>query len=456
MKKSIYIFFIPFLLLFQIGVWAQDPSQGPTEKSMENIEGVEDDFQEYFFEALKQKAIENYELALTALRQAEKATEDNERKAVVYFEMGKNYLYLKDYLQAEENYKRVLAMVGDRLDVLEHLYDVYYRQNDYEKAIPTVKKLILFDEDYKEDLANLYVHIQQYDSALELLDELESSWGQSDIRNALRARIYKITGNTQGAIDDLEQRVVDNPKNEKEYLNLIFLYSEQGETEKAFETAKSLLESNPNSKLVHLALYKFYLSENESEKAIASMKIVFSADEVDRDTKYRVLSDFIRFVDENPDHEEELADVVDLFSEKHSGIYKQLGDYYLSKGKKENALAFYQEGNAKDFENYYLLTNTLLLQIDFLKFDEAEELSSRALEIFPAQALLYLLNGVSNNGLNQSKKAISTLETGLDFVFDDPKMERDFYTQLSLAYSKIGNSDKADTYAKKAKGIKIN
>jgi len=444
------------LFLFPMGSWAQEPNIGPTEGSMENIEGVEDDFQEYFFEALKQKAIENYELALTALRHAEKTTEDNERKAVVYFEMGKNHLYLEDYLQAEANYKKVLAMLGDRLDVLEHLYDVYYRQRDYEKAIPTVKKLIPFDEDYKEDLANLYVHTEQYDNALTLLDELESSWGPSDIRNALRARIYKVTGNTQGAIDDLEQRVVDNPKNEKEYLNLIFLYSEQGESEKAFETAKSLLASNPNSKLVHLALYKFYLSDNESEKAIASMKIVFAADEVDRDTKYRVLSDFIRFVDENPDHEAELNDVVDLFSEKHSGIYKQLGDYYLSKDKKAKALAFYQEGNAKDFENYHLLTNTLLLQIDFLKFDEAEKLSASALEVFPAQALLYLLNGVSNNGLEQHKKAIASLETGLDFVFDDPKMERDFFTQLSLAYRKIGNTDKANIFAKKADEIKIN
>lgn len=439
-----------------MGVWAQEPTMSPTERSMENIEGVEDDFQEYFFEALKQKAIENYELALTALRQAEKTTENNERKAVVYFEMGKNYGYLKDYLQAEENYKKVLTMLDNRLDVLEHLYDVYYRQNDYEKAIPTVKKLIPFDEDYKEDLANLYVHTKQYDNALELLDDLENSWGQSDIRNALRARIFKMTGNTQGAIDDLEQRVVDNPKNEREYLNLIFLYSDQGETEKAFETAKHLLASNPKSKLVHLALYKFYLTDNKFEKAIASMKIVFTADEVDKDTKYRVLSDFIRFVDENPGHEEELTDVVHLFSEKHAGIYKQLGDYYLSKDKKQEALEFYQEGNAKDFENYSLLTNTLLLQIDFEKFADAEKLSSKALDIFPAQALLYLLNGVSHNGLDQPKEAIKNLETGLDFIFDDPKMERDFYTQLHLAYRTIGNTDKAEIYSKKAKEIKVN
>ena len=38
---------------------------------------------------------------------------------------------------------------------MEALYDVYYRQNDYEKAIPLVQKLSAIDIDYKEDLANL-------------------------------------------------------------------------------------------------------------------------------------------------------------------------------------------------------------------------------------------------------------------------------------------------------------
>ncbi|MDX1783783.1 MAG: hypothetical protein R3361_06460, partial [Aequorivita vladivostokensis] len=418
-------------------------------------ENVTDAFQESFFEALKQKGIENYELALAALNKAEKAAKTEENKAVVYFEMGKNHTYLKQYAEAEANFNKVLKSQGDRLDVLEQFYELYYQQKEYEKSIPLVQKLIPFDEDYKEDLANLYILTQQYDKALVQLDELDQVWGESDIRNALRAQIYRATGNTEGAIENLEQKIDNNPKNEKEYLNLIFLYSEQGNKEKAFEVAKNLLKNNPKSELVHLALYKFYLDEDNASEAIKSIKIVFASEEVDKETKYKVLGDFIQFVNENPQYETDLAEIVNQFSVENGRVYEKLGDYYAAKNQNEDALNAYEKGIAKDPDNYNLLKNTLLYQIDFKKYEAAAKLSAEGLEIFPAQALLYLLNGVANNGLQKSDAAIESLETGLDFVFENPKMERDFYEQLSLAYTAKGDSKKGKMYADKAAATKM-
>jgi len=457
LKKSHYIFtfIIGFIVSFSTLGQELNPTQNDTVKNpMDGLGDVDDAFQEYFFEGLKQKGIENYELALEALNLAEKATNSEVNKAVVYFEMAKNFTYLKNFDRAEENYKKVLTSQGDRLDVLEHLYDLYHKQRDFEKAIPIVKKLIPFDEDYKEDLVNLYTHTKEYDKAIDLLDQLDASWGESDIRNALRARIYRVTGNTQGAINNIEQKIENNPKNEREHLNLIFLYSEQGEVEKAFKASKQLLESNPDSKLVHLALYKFYLNENNATEAIKSMKIVFATNEVDKETKYKVLGDFIQFVENSPEHEEHLNEVVNEFSQENGRVYEKLGDYYMAKDKKVEALDFYEKGIKITPDNFNLLKNTLLLQIDFHKFKEAQKLSSEGLDLFPAQPLLYLLNGVANNGLSQSDKAIESLETGLDFVFDDPTMERDFYQQLSFAYNQKGNLEKSKIYAEKAANIK--
>lgn len=434
---------------------SQEIENDTIKNPMDQLGQVSDAFQENFFEALKQKAIENYELALEALHKAEKAAKTEENKAVVYFEMGKNHTALKQYAQAEENFNKVLKTEGDRLDVLEAVYDLYYQQQAYEKSIPLVQKLIPFDDDYKEDLANLYTLTKQYDKALAMLDELDAVWGESDIRNALRAQIYRITGNSSGAIENLEQKIDGNPKNEKEYLNLIFLYSEQGNKEKAFETAKNLLKSNPNSRLVHLALYKFYLAEENSEEAISSMKIVFASDEVDKETKYKVLGDFIQYVNKNPQYEPQLSEIVQQFSAENGRVYEKLGDYYAAKNRKEDALNAYEKGITLDPDNFNLLKNTVLFQIDFKKFEAAAKLSSKGLEIFPAQALLYLLNGVANNGLQKSDSAIESLEMGLDFVLDDPKMKHDFYQQLSVAYSTKEDTKNAKMYADKAAAIKM-
>lgn len=441
-------------MLFLTGsMLAQKIDQMPTD----DLGDVSDAFQENFFEALKQKGIENYELALNALKRAEKAAKKNpEQEAVVFFETGKNLKYLKRYEAAEENFMKVLESQGERMDVMEALYDLYFLQRNYTAAIPLVKKLIVIDPDYKEDLANLYDRTKQYEKALELLDELDETWGETAYRNALRRRIYRITGNSEGAIQDLESKIDKNPKKEQDYLNLIYLYSEQGDTQKAFETAKELLKNQPKSQLVHLALYKFYLEQGNSAEAMKSMNVVFASSQIENKSKYQVLSDFLGFVADNPQFESDLDTVISKFSDNGNGeVYEQLGDYYLAKDDKVAALRFFERGAKLDEDNFSLIKNMLLLQIDMEKYELAASESENALTTFPAQSLLYLLNGVANNGLQNPDKAIESLEMGIDFLLDDPKMEKDFYTQLQIAYTQKGDAKKADAYAKRAAQINV-
>jgi tetratricopeptide (TPR) repeat protein len=447
-----------YILLFFFGILffpkqlnAQE-IQGPTD----DLGDVSDAFQENFFEALKQKGIENYDLALEALKKAEEdAKDDPEANAVVYFEMAKNLSKLKRYEEAEINFNKVIQARGDQLDVLEALYDLYYQQKNYEAAIPLVIKLSGIDSDYKEDLANLYSRTKQFNKSLKVLDELDELWGESDYRDALRAQIYRQTGNTSGQIEQLEEKIDANPKKEQDYLNLIYLYSEEGNNKKAYEASKELLKNNPKSELVHLALYKFYLIDGLTEKALNSMRIVFASQEIDKTSKYKVLGDFIQFVDKNPDYETELTTMVNLFADKNDGqVYEKLGNYYLSKSQKEEALLFFEKGISLDEDNYSLLKNTLLLQIEYKNYESASKLSTSGLEIFPAQALIYLLNGVANNGLHKSDEAIEALEMGIDYLLDDKRMEQSFYEQLGMAYRTKGDTQNANLFEKKALDLK--
>ena len=63
---------------------------------------VSDAFLESFYEALKQKSIENYALAITALERAQNESGGNlQADAIVFFEFAKNQIKLKKYNQAE-------------------------------------------------------------------------------------------------------------------------------------------------------------------------------------------------------------------------------------------------------------------------------------------------------------------------------------------------------------------
>ena len=417
----------------------------------DDLGNVEDKYQEYFFEALKQKGIENYDRSIKALL---KCIELDDSKSVVYFELGKNYIKLKNFGAAETALKKAISADPENEWYLDELYGVYYQLDDYDKALKTVKQLVKFHPDYKEDLAALYIRNKKYKPALKILDELDKQLGNSKARNAMRNQVYNATGDDEDRIENLEERVANNPDKEANYLSLIYRYSEQGNNKKAYETAQKLLKQKPNSHLVHLALYKFYLDDNKAHQAITSMKKVLTSTKIKPDAKAKVLSDFVSFVKTNSEYESDLLEITTLISgEKDGKSHAELGQYYLQKGNKAQALKHFELALEKETNNFDVVKNVILLQINQKQYKEVIELAKTILETYPSQPIFYLANGVAFNHLNRPKDAIDTLELGIDYVIDNKQMEADFYKQLSTAYRMTNNITKSKAFAKKAEQL---
>lgn len=453
MRKKIYIFNLLLVLLFSSALYAQEEEFPVQDVNVDDLGAVTDEFQEHFFEALKQKAIENYEKAITALKKAEQIEPNN---GVVYFELGKNYKFLENYEQALANFQKSNRLQPNKEWILVELMETYFFNKDYEQAILVAQNLLPFNEKYYENLANLYFESKQFDKLLALLDKLDVELGISEFRLDMRRQIYALTDNTPAQIQVLKDAINANPENEKNYLNLIYVYSDQEMQQEAFATAEEMRNLFPTSKVVHLALYKFYLDAGNTSESLNSMKLILAAEEIDPESKFKVLNDFLIFVNENPSYEAELLKVAEVFaaSESSPEIYQKFGEYYLQKDQKEKALEFFDLGLKSELDNFQLLRNTLLLQLNLKKYEEAKELSKRALEIFPAQAILYLARGVALNNLKEYKEAEEILTFGLDYLIDDPQMTIDFYEQLSTTYTGLDNASKTVEYKEKAEQLK--
>jgi len=452
MKKILYtlLFFFGTILAPQLSNAQVDFNKPPDDDLGNNS----DAFQESFFEALKQKAIENHDRAIVAL---EKCIAIDNSQAILYYELGKNYNKLKNFGAAEDALKKAINKEPDNEWYLDELYDVYVRQKDYDKAIKTVKQLVKYHPDYKEDLASIYMRTKRYKDALKILDELDEELGLSSTRDLMRNNIYTATGNKKERIENLEERVDKDPNSEANYLKLIFRYSENNEKEKAFETAKKLLDINPKSQLVHLALYKFYLDDSKPDKAIESMKIVLSSTKIKPESKVKVLADFVKFVSKNQAYESELVEITSKLSETETSgkTFIELAQYYLVKKDTEKALNYYQKALKIEPNNFGILRNILLLHVDRGDYDKAEKLSDASLERYPSQPVLYLINGVALNKLTRYSDAIESLETGLDYIIDSAKMEIDFYKQLSKAHTELNNLEKAKAFNEKVKKLEF-
>ena len=93
------------------------------EINIDDLGDVSDEFQENFFEALKQKAITNHDKAIAAL---EKCVEIDPSPNYLYLELGKNYLELKLYEQAEDNFNKVRKEKPNDRYVLELLFETFF------------------------------------------------------------------------------------------------------------------------------------------------------------------------------------------------------------------------------------------------------------------------------------------------------------------------------------------
>jgi len=413
--------------------------------NVDDLGNVSDDFQENFFEALKQKGIENYERAISALQTCLKMQPES---AIVHFEMGKNFNHLKKYTEAEERLEKALSLKTDDEDILKELYDVQFSQENFEAATLTVQKLIKSDIIYKEDLAKLYQRTQEYDKALEQLDELDEEQGSSYYRANLRRIIYRQSDNKVAQAKALENRIGIDPDNLQNYLNLIFIYSEMNANEKAFQTALRLQKAKPDADLAHMALYKGYLDKGDVPQAIASMKIVLQSNQVDKETKGKVLKDLMQYSTENPNVSGELESVIN--DSKSTKDPKTLALFYLKQGDKSKALPYFEEAFENDAADYEMLKNLALLQIDAQQFENAIATTDKGLAIFPSQPLLYLAQGVAYNNISAFEKALKSLDFGIDYVIDDPKMEADIFSQISIAHKGLGNNTKALEFEQRA------
>lgn len=449
--KYILPFFLGLTLLaHQEGV-AQEEVTPFADQNIDDLGNVSDQFQEDFYEALKQKGIENYDRALEALASC---IEAEPNKPILYFERGKNQAALKQYDMAAESYLKTLSLKPNSKDVLEQLYEVYYKSKDYLEAKKTVIKLIKFDIKYKEDLAKIYALEQHYDEALDLLDTLDQLKGKDYHRERLRERIYKKSGNRTRQVKKLTKDIAAGGTAE-DYLKLIYVYSDQGNTEKAYETALALQKLAPKAAEPHIALYKINLSKNEIALANQSVEKVIKSPKIPIKTKGRVVSDFLKFLNQNP-QSPELSTTIDqmLMQASETALLVEIGNYYIAQKKSTAALAIFEKAYATNPNDYVIIKNLVLLYIDASNFEKAKTVTQQALAIYPSQPLLYLTLGAAHNGLGTAQEAIDALEVGLDFVIDNPKMEADYYNQFATAYTTLGEIAKAAKAVSKLNALK--
>ncbi|WP_456313751.1 tetratricopeptide repeat protein [Pseudomonas shirazensis] len=415
----------------------------------EDIAMATDEYQDSFYESLKQKGIENYDKAIVSL---EKCIKLKPNDAVAYFELGKNYLALKQYANAQSSFEKATQLDPKNKWFWLGIYDVSYETKNYPLAIEIIKKIIPFDEEYKDDLISLYMITNQYDNALSTINEMNDKFGKSADRDRYKLQILSQGKYQNAEITNLIDQIKKNPKVESNYVDLIFLYTKNDETDKALDVTKQLAKEIPTSEWVQVSLFKGYLDANQADKAISSMNVILASSKIDSKIKHRTLNEFLIYVNKNPQYAPDLEKAIAYFdNDPNVDVAKEVGKFYHSKNQFENAIKYYEK-DLKANSDTDRETNLLLLEA-YTQAKQFEPMTKRAMnmiEVYPSQPQFYYYAGLGNNQLKQFKNAKTVLEMGLDYVVDDVKLEANFNIQLGEAYNGLGDARKKEEYFLKA------
>jgi len=181
LKRSLFSF-----LFFLISLKSYTQDSLPV--AIDFTEEKELKFQQFFFTALSQKSIGNYQKSIENLESCNQIEPNNKS---VFFEFSKNYLYLNNTLLAKEYINRAIIQDSKNIWMQKHLVKVFEKENNFFEAIKIQQKIIVLNPKENKNLILLYLKNKDYKKALSFIKTLEEDNLLSSDLKKIKERLEK-------------------------------------------------------------------------------------------------------------------------------------------------------------------------------------------------------------------------------------------------------------------------
>jgi len=168
-----------------------NPDIQEEESAEVSLEEYSDDFQENFFEALKQKGIENYDKSINLLLECKRLDADNR---VIDYELAKVYLEDKQYPLAENHAIIAVNAEPENLWYLNTLVRTVQIQSASFNTI--IEQIPAENAKLKENLALIYYQQGNYTAAKDALENTKESVFKEDLSYKIENEIKKLESKT--------------------------------------------------------------------------------------------------------------------------------------------------------------------------------------------------------------------------------------------------------------------
>jgi tetratricopeptide (TPR) repeat protein len=326
---------------------------------------------------------------------------------------------------------------------------IYQQTRKFEQAAAVYADLSGKDPENQEYLymkANLLTNAKKYPEAIESYRQLEAITGLNDQISVEIQQLYVLNGQADKAFKEIEKLIDSNPAEPKYYGLMADLYQSQGDKENALKYYNKILELDPESGFVHFSLANYYLENNDLEKSFEETKKGFASKSVDLQTKLQMYMMLISNREESkltdPKEEELIAILLENHGEEPM-VYTIQADNLLRKGKLDEGKSALIKAVELGNNDYIIWERILFVYNDLQDWKGLAENSQKAIEMFPNQPNVFMMNGVAKLQLEQYDKAVSAFDESLDIIVDNPPLKGQLLMLKGEALYKQNKIDEA-------------
>jgi tetratricopeptide (TPR) repeat protein len=405
-----------------------------TGKETKQLSAMEYPYIEAFHEGVRLKTRGQVTEAITMFEKCLTIRQDDD---AVYYALSELYLMKNEPTRSVECIQKAAKLDPKNIWYTQELAYMYFEQSKFEEAVENFELLVKAQPQNVEWLygyAECLVKVGKVAEAIKALDRTEDQIGIYPDLSIQKFKLYIQIKQPEKGIQEIEAARKVFPDDPQLLATLVDYYFQTGKELRAVSLLEELVKATPENGRAHLALADVYRQQGKQAEAYVELKKAFNCEDVDIDTKMKILINIHEASYKIDPEVYELVDLVVMQYPEEAKAHSIRGDYMLRAEKEDEALRSYKEALKYDKKQYPIWNQVLIMEYQRSQFEDLYADSKVCLEYFPTVATVYLLNGVSAVQTKRFDEAITVLETGKELVVSDKALESEMYGQLGEAY----------------------
>ncbi|MBW6460479.1 MAG: tetratricopeptide repeat protein [Bacteroidales bacterium] len=410
----------------------------------------------------------------------------------IYYEAAKEKI-LGNYTKAIELYKKALDYDPSDAAAMFELAGIYTDQGKIDEALPYAEKAVRTDPSnkwYKLLLVQLYQARGKYIDAGRIIDQLIAAEPENfeylqdqalnsifagDFKNAIKyydllekklgiveeisiqkEKIYVMMDKPDLAIGEIKKLSAAYP-DETRYMEMLAeLYMNTGALDKALEIYQQILAIDPDNPYINMSLSDYYRKQGDKEKSFEYLKAGFANPSLGIDTKITILLAYYSVNEIYDTFRDEAFALAETLVKTHPNdpkAYSIYADLLMQDKRYEEARAAFHKVLTIDSTKYLIWEQLLFVESELRDYQAMADLSTRAINLFPQQPLLYLFAGAASYQLKDYTAAAGYFKNGTNFVVFNDRLLTQFYGYLGDTYFQLNEHQLSDEAYEKVLNI---